>query len=75
MSCYRQSSQLFQNLLTDMDVLLGSSKDFLLGRWLEAAKALGTTVLVSQSQSVLFSFGTSDSGGCGYEISCNVFGR
>ena len=33
-----------------MDVLLGSNKDFLLGRWLEAAKALGTTVLVSQSQ-------------------------
>jgi hypothetical protein len=40
-----------------MDVLLGSSKDFLLGQWLEAAKALGTTVLVSQSQSVIFTFG------------------
>ena len=56
-SCYRQNSQLFQNLLTDMDVLLGSNKDFLLGHWLEAAKAVGTTVLVSQSQSVRFSFG------------------
>jgi hypothetical protein len=46
MSSYRQNAQLFQNLLADLDVLLGSSKDFLLGRWLEAAKALGTTALV-----------------------------
>lgn len=44
----QQNSQLFLNLLTDMDVLLGSSKDFLLGHWLEAAKALGTTVLEKQ---------------------------
>jgi alpha-N-acetylglucosaminidase len=45
---FQQNSQLFQNLLIDMDVLLGSSKDFLLGHWLEAAKALGTTVLEKQ---------------------------
>lgn len=46
-SCYRQNTQLFQNLLNDLDVLLGSNKDFLLGHWLEAAKALGTTASVS----------------------------
>ena len=54
MSCYRQNSELFQNLLTDVDVLLGSSKDFLLGHWLEAAKALGTTALVSQLVTVSY---------------------
>ncbi|GFG30301.1 hypothetical protein Cfor_01533, partial [Coptotermes formosanus] len=47
-TCFQQNSQLFQNLLTDMDVLLGSSKDFLLGHWLEGAKAVGTTVLEKQ---------------------------
>jgi hypothetical protein len=34
-------------MLADLDVLLGSNKDFLLGRWLEAAKALGSTAAVS----------------------------
>jgi hypothetical protein len=47
-SCYRQSAQLFKNLLSDLDMLLRSNRDFLLGRWLEAAKALGTTASVSR---------------------------
>ena len=31
------------NLLEGMDVLLGTDPHFLLGNWLEAAKAIGTT--------------------------------
>ncbi|XP_021938138.1 alpha-N-acetylglucosaminidase isoform X2 [Zootermopsis nevadensis] len=45
---FRQNTQLFQNLLNDLDVLLGSNEDFLLGHWLEAAKALGTTASEKQ---------------------------
>jgi alpha-N-acetylglucosaminidase len=53
--CYRQSAELFLKLLADLDVLLGSNEDFLLGRWLEAAKARGTTAEVNQLY-ILFSY-------------------
>jgi hypothetical protein len=54
MSCCRQSADLFLNLLADLDVLLGSNEDFLLGHWLEAAKAVGTTAQVSLSIALFF---------------------
>ncbi|PNF41381.1 hypothetical protein B7P43_G14430, partial [Cryptotermes secundus] len=47
-SGFQQSAKLFLNLLADLNVLLGSNKDFLLGRWLKAAKALGTTAQEKQ---------------------------
>lgn len=47
-SGFQQSAELFLNLLADLDVLLGSNENFLLGRWLEAAKALGTTAQEKQ---------------------------
>jgi alpha-N-acetylglucosaminidase len=37
------ASRLLLELLCDMDELLGASEEFLLGPWLESAKALGTT--------------------------------
>jgi len=37
------ASHLLLELLCDMDELLGASEEFLLGPWLESAKALGTT--------------------------------
>lgn len=37
------SSRLFLELLSDLDELLGASEEFLLGPWLESAKALATT--------------------------------
>lgn len=38
-----RASRLLLDLLSDMDVLLGSSEEFLLGPWLESAKLLATT--------------------------------
>jgi alpha-N-acetylglucosaminidase len=38
----RYRSQLFLELLGDMDLLLGTRKDFLLGRWLNSARSWGT---------------------------------
>jgi hypothetical protein len=37
------SSRLLLELISDMDELLGASEEFLLGPWLESAKALATT--------------------------------
>ena len=37
------SSRLLLELISDMDKLLGASEEFLLGPWLESAKALATT--------------------------------
>lgn len=44
----RVYSEMFQELLTDLDRLLRSDDHFLLGRWLESAKALGETSLERQ---------------------------
>ena len=41
---FHKTSQLFLQVMDDMDQLLSTQKDFLLGRWLNAAKACGTTV-------------------------------
>ncbi|XP_055628471.1 alpha-N-acetylglucosaminidase [Toxorhynchites rutilus septentrionalis] len=41
-------SQMFQQLLKDLNRLLRSDEHFLLGRWLESAKALGQTSLERQ---------------------------
>lgn len=40
---FQQSSQHFLELISDMDDLLATRKDFLLGNWLEDAKNWGTT--------------------------------
>ncbi|KAJ9597696.1 hypothetical protein L9F63_011450, partial [Diploptera punctata] len=40
---FQNNAHLFLDLLGDLDMLLGSSKDFLLGKWLESAKTFGTT--------------------------------
>ena len=40
---FQQSSQHFLDLISDMDDLLATRKDFLLGNWLEDAKKWGTT--------------------------------
>jgi len=40
-SIYRIFSELFLDLLVDLDTLLASDEHFLLGPWLEDAKALG----------------------------------
>ncbi|XP_069672357.1 alpha-N-acetylglucosaminidase isoform X2 [Periplaneta americana] len=45
---FQENAQLLRTLLADLDLVLSSNKDFLLGRWLEAAKALGTTDLEKQ---------------------------
>jgi len=37
------ASRRLLELLSDMDELLGASEEFLLGPWLESAKALATT--------------------------------
>lgn len=37
------SSRVLLELISDMDELLGASEGFLLGPWLESAKALATT--------------------------------
>ncbi|XP_058830802.1 alpha-N-acetylglucosaminidase-like [Topomyia yanbarensis] len=42
------SSNLFQELLVDIDRLLRSDTHFLLGRWLESARAMGQTSLERQ---------------------------
>jgi alpha-N-acetylglucosaminidase len=39
----KKSTGQFLQLITDMDALLATRKDFLLGRWLSAAKSWGTT--------------------------------
>jgi alpha-N-acetylglucosaminidase len=43
LTAFRTSSQRFLELLSDMDELLATRKDFLLGCWLESAKSWGTT--------------------------------
>lgn len=37
----------FENILIDLDRILSTSRDFLLGRWLESAKAVATNALES----------------------------
>ena len=37
------SSQKFLELLDDLDRILNTNRDFLLGPWIEASKALGST--------------------------------
>lgn len=40
---FRENSRLFIELISDIDELLATRKDFLLGVWLESAKAMGNT--------------------------------
>ncbi len=40
---YKAASKEFLTLISDMDTLLATRREFLLGRWLESAKAMGTT--------------------------------
>jgi alpha-N-acetylglucosaminidase len=40
---FKQESRQFLQLISDMDRLLSTRKDFLLGRWLQDAKNMGTT--------------------------------
>jgi len=42
LKAYRTSSKAFIGLISDMDQLLATRKDFLLGDWLESAKKMGT---------------------------------
>jgi alpha-N-acetylglucosaminidase len=41
---FRTSSQQFLRLISDMDALLATRKDFLLGRWIASARSCGSTV-------------------------------
>lgn len=43
LTAFRQDSSRFLELLSDLDMLLGTRGEFLLGRWLEAAKGMGDT--------------------------------
>ena len=43
-------SQAFEELISDLDILLGTRKEFLLGPWLEDAKSLGD----NESESILY---------------------
>nr|CAD7199109.1 unnamed protein product [Timema douglasi] len=45
-SSFQNNAALMLDLLTDLDNVLSSNRAFLLGTWLEAAKALATTPLV-----------------------------
>jgi alpha-N-acetylglucosaminidase len=40
---FRKDSHRFLELISDLDALLATRREFLLGRWLEAAKAMGDT--------------------------------
>lgn len=42
-TAFKKTSAAFIDLINDMDYLLATRKDFLLGNWLEAAKSWGTT--------------------------------
>ncbi|MFB9863608.1 alpha-N-acetylglucosaminidase [Rufibacter immobilis] len=42
-AAFQKRSQQFLTVIEDMDRLLASHQDFLLGKWLNSAKALGTT--------------------------------
>ena len=43
MEAFKANAEAFDALISDMDTLLATRKEFLLGVWLESAKAMGTT--------------------------------
>ena len=43
MEAFKANAKAFDALISDMDTLLATRKEFLLGVWLESAKAMGTT--------------------------------
>ena len=42
MEAFKANAEAFDALISDMDTLLSTRKEFLLGVWLESAKAMGT---------------------------------
>jgi alpha-N-acetylglucosaminidase len=47
-AAFQQYSNKFMGIITEMDMLLATQKDFLLGQWLNSAKSCGTNVAEKQ---------------------------